>query len=1032
MGLRINHNLASLNAAMNLGKANSLLQKSLNRLSTGQKINSASDGPADLIISEKMRSQIRAISQATENTETAISMLQTAEGALTEVNALLVKMKGLALKAAQTGTADPEEIAASQAEIDSALASINSIARNTSFGSKFLLDGSMDIETGEVETNKIEVSIERANFSGVSKRLDVSVEKAAEQATASFDLNSSGQLGETQTLKFTGNRGSSTLTFDSTASGEDIAEEINGQTTQTGVTATYNETDQKIELASVEYGESAFVQVEDMDGSNDLLRGELAETQTNAFLKIGNQFTIRAREEGTAGNEISFMYKTNSMSTANEGITILTNTTRGATDIKIQLADSEDSRFSGGLESMYDHNITTTVGDIKALIENNSYLNKMVQFELAEGVSLTDFVEVDAEVSGKRKYLSGGADGSDATAASLVLKGSNASEINFTAKTAGMGGNNMRVVFGTAAELLDIYYDSEGQSASSLNMTASNFNGLGGNYHFVEGNTIFINQTAQFHQIAASIAKDSTANAMVNVTYDKPSETVSTTTKTYALEGGLGISGGQEASAYIDISASTTAGIAVTSTKHGSEGNGTEFIIANVGQAKDQGVYVVDNKVYYVLRTQSSAGDIWQTTAVLSGTGGQAATMYTKTATPFANKFDFAFVSTGALGINYDESTNLITVNIDTGTTTYGDLNDAFNTSSIVLHEDLDIKLGDLFAFSYGGNASSTIATITAASTSAGLAADVVTATQVVSVDANEIGEAMLSAVRANAKARELVDINFYVSGNNDATQVGASVDDGVLSVTNLEANGYNDDVFGEYRFVLSGGYDGSVLTNVVRTSGVNGQVKVNGIDAASENLAFTFDNGDVRGTITLDEDFNDTGSATTFTITGKGAFFQIGQKGQLSYQTGIALKNITTASLGSKLYLNPEFDVSSATSTSNQRRITASLDMIQSGGSYDLAKNATLAVEIIDQAISDISSLRGQVGAFISNTLESNVNSLGIAFENLTASESRIRDVDFAMETAEFTRAQILVQAGTSIAAQANVSTQAALQLLG
>ena len=98
MGLRINNNLASLNASLNLGRANKMLSGSLARLSTGLKINNASDGPADLIISEKFRSQINGISTAIENTQNAISMLSTAEGAMNEINSLLTKMKGLALK----------------------------------------------------------------------------------------------------------------------------------------------------------------------------------------------------------------------------------------------------------------------------------------------------------------------------------------------------------------------------------------------------------------------------------------------------------------------------------------------------------------------------------------------------------------------------------------------------------------------------------------------------------------------------------------------------------------------------------------------------------------------------------------------------------------------------------------------------------------------------------------------------------------------------------------------------------------------
>ena len=75
---------------------------------------------------------------------------------------------------------------------------------------------------------------------------------------------------------------------------------------------------------------------------------------------------------------------------------------------------------------------------------------------------------------------------------------------------------------------------------------------------------------------------------------------------------------------------------------------------------------------------------------------------------------------------------------------------------------------------------------------------------------------------------------------------------------------------------------------------------------------------------------------------------------------------------------------------------------------------------------------LRGRLGAFEKNTLQTNINSLGVALENVTSSESSIRDADFAKETAELTRAQILTQAGTSVLATANSTPQSVLSLLG
>jgi len=142
MGLRINNNIAALTAQRYLGKNNDAMTVSLERLSSGMRINRAADNPAGLVTSEKQRAQIAGLNQAMENTERGVSMIQTAEAALTEINSLLTKIRGLALDSANTAVNDADSLAANQAEIDDALASIDRIATTAQFGSKKLLDGS--------------------------------------------------------------------------------------------------------------------------------------------------------------------------------------------------------------------------------------------------------------------------------------------------------------------------------------------------------------------------------------------------------------------------------------------------------------------------------------------------------------------------------------------------------------------------------------------------------------------------------------------------------------------------------------------------------------------------------------------------------------------------------------------------------------------------------------------------------------------------------------------------------------------------
>lgn len=142
MSLRINNNIAAINAHRNLTGTTRALAGSMEKLSSGYRINRASDNPAGLVISEQFRAQIAGFGRAIENSEGSINMIQTAEGALNEMNNLLVSMRELAIHAANEGFNDTDQLAADQAEIANAIATIDRIAANTQFGTKKLLDGS--------------------------------------------------------------------------------------------------------------------------------------------------------------------------------------------------------------------------------------------------------------------------------------------------------------------------------------------------------------------------------------------------------------------------------------------------------------------------------------------------------------------------------------------------------------------------------------------------------------------------------------------------------------------------------------------------------------------------------------------------------------------------------------------------------------------------------------------------------------------------------------------------------------------------
>ncbi len=157
----IQHNIMALNSNRQLGINNSMVAKNLEKLSSGYQINRAGDDAAGLAISEKMRAQIKGLEVAQVNAQDGISLIQTAEGALTETHSMLNRMVELATKAAN-GTYEDTDRAQLQKEVDSLVEEINRIADNTNFNGTSLLDGSkalITLQIGDTAAQAIDVDM---------------------------------------------------------------------------------------------------------------------------------------------------------------------------------------------------------------------------------------------------------------------------------------------------------------------------------------------------------------------------------------------------------------------------------------------------------------------------------------------------------------------------------------------------------------------------------------------------------------------------------------------------------------------------------------------------------------------------------------------------------------------------------------------------------------------------------------------------------------------------------------------------------
>ncbi len=182
MGLRINNNIAAFNAYRNLSVTDGQMSKSLEKLSSGYRINRAADDAAGLAISEGLRSQIGGLKVAVRNAQDGISVVQTAEGALTETHSILQRMRDLAVQASNDGAQSSASKSAADAEFAELIKELDDIAGKTTFNGTKLLDGSFSgtFQVGAMAGETLSVAVSAMTAAGLSlSSLDLSTAASA-------------------------------------------------------------------------------------------------------------------------------------------------------------------------------------------------------------------------------------------------------------------------------------------------------------------------------------------------------------------------------------------------------------------------------------------------------------------------------------------------------------------------------------------------------------------------------------------------------------------------------------------------------------------------------------------------------------------------------------------------------------------------------------------------------------------------------------------------------------------------------------
>lgn len=267
MSFRVNTNVNAMNALRNLGNNATDLSKSINRLSTGLRINSAADDPAGLIASESFRAQITGIDQAVRNSQDAINYAKTAEGALDEVNRLLRDARALAVSAGNTGTLSEAQVQANQSQLNSIAESITRIATTTQFGTKKLLDGSAGV-VGSVTSG---TNVANIGFTGsfnsaaittnsvVTMAMTVAATRASTTGTRTFAFATTTVSAGSFTIN------GQTFTTAATDTISDVVARVNNASSTTNVTANWV-AGAGVVLTNKDYGSNRRVDLADANG----------------------------------------------------------------------------------------------------------------------------------------------------------------------------------------------------------------------------------------------------------------------------------------------------------------------------------------------------------------------------------------------------------------------------------------------------------------------------------------------------------------------------------------------------------------------------------------------------------------------------------------------------------------------------------------------------------------------------------------------------------------------------------------------
>ena len=1031
----INHNMPALNTYRQLSANNFNTQKSLEKLSSGLRINKAGDDAAGLAISEKMRGQIRGLDQAARNAQDGISLINTAEGSLSETHSILQRMRELATQSANdTNVAvDRSEI---QKEINQLTSEINRIGNTTEFNTQKLLKGTnLPVTTTAQTTNTITNGVAGVPV-GATSALAVNTKSVAAISSSTFVQGASsatnGAVGTTvQTTTSVAGKSSSAIMAELTFTSNTKGTTLNGKTisiVQESTASTATSITSDASSITIKIGTDA-------DG-NSLLGSKYSDP--SAKPTVGDLYT-----------EI-----TNSADYAASGFTVAVS---GASDDP--LANYQKKVVSD--TTLYSSEMA---GGVNETLGVNTFSLTSVFKEAGDTIQVggQTFTAVSGAYTGANQFDISKTHAT-ATMANAAGLGTLSGLTDETLKV-NVGGTDYKFTTarlqtwtgGTASELAtflgnaDTVGDGTGTKLSSVALISSDGAGKITITDKTGGATGAVTITAAG---TATAALKTTIGASADVT-NGANGSVAATLTSQATELTRAINANSTLTTR--FSTANVAG-AITMTERTGQATGTALPAVTVAGSGADNKLIVNDASGTNLKTikiQQAGGDA----LAVSGTGGNL-TISLANASAYKNTAAAIQTAVQALGVvdGTDFSKYTFTSTGDWDTKETG--SNIASASSTIVGGTQEVK----------GDYSFDITKAFAAGDKVNIKGQIFTAVNGGAVgakgqfDISSSDTAVQAASLRNAIAlNSTLNAGYTVSGSGSTVKLTENIGTGTdMTATDVAVKGTG--VQGEYSAkldtLLTNGaafvLDGKEITvsNKTTHSGYSNGTAIkeaSSVAAQTAEIANAINtNTDLKGKYTASVNASgelvlkqnaDQESGTAPQISTKSsalgkfsATMQIGANAGQSVTVDINdMRSASIAVSGDGSYgtvTAKDGKVASYVTTAN---VTNGTDNTSVEFSLDVSthEKATAAISVINDAIETVSAERSKLGAF-TNRLEHTITNLGTSSENLTAAESRIRDVDMAKEMMQFQKNNILSQAAQAMLAQANQQPQGVLQLL-